>query len=504
MKYDDLTNRFAKWLFPLIDRVDCGYKHEDGSPRPFHTSAFLTSRGHDYPPRKVTRTFLQAHLRDEETFYYRSRRRSGFVLAMIDVDAHEGQTDAQAVADWLVSTYFPQAYCEPSTHGRGRHVYAVLRVGDARPWVVNAALSETAEALALLARQGGFKSTVCGIYGTYTLWITDDSGERTIGKRGSLGKVPRLSQGLDSFRRLVSAPVFLMSSLVRAVDDAAQHRRVLSLSPSCTKASTSESPPSANVNASVKPPPCTKPSTSEPSDNPKLNDLRDRALSTTNPLARMRLASSLFYHQHGRYAADEQQLVEFYEANGMNTDEDRRGRRLERARIALERHRATERRWRTKGYDASDYLPMIHQNVTQAARTHPAVKYRYAVGDDLLAAGLYAYTKAAFATNRTDRMHSLSDEGLKAMFETLASGGAVNSKFGDKEKRVAVRQMLQLAGLIVLRDGDHVHGGREHGVADKWGLGPSHVRFAEFVKAYGHVVDPRSLPQVAEQTGRCA
>src|SRR5690242_2078460 len=117
MKYDELTHGFAKWLFPLIDRRDCGVLHADGKPRPFHTDRFLESRKLRYPPREITRTDLDLHLRAEDTLYYRSSRRSGFVLAMIDIDAKRGEIDAELVSQWLTGTYLEHAYAEPSTRG---------------------------------------------------------------------------------------------------------------------------------------------------------------------------------------------------------------------------------------------------------------------------------------------------------------------------------------------------------------------------------------------------
>lgn len=140
MKYDELTKRFAEWLFPLIERRDCGIMHADGRPRPFHTDRFLESRSLNYPPRQITKTDLSLHLNREDTLYYRSSRQSGFVLAMIDVDAKRGERDAEEVARWLTDTYLPGAYLEPSTRGIGRHIYALFRIGSERAAVVNAAL----------------------------------------------------------------------------------------------------------------------------------------------------------------------------------------------------------------------------------------------------------------------------------------------------------------------------------------------------------------------------
>ena len=66
----------------------------------------------------------------------------------------------------------------------------------------------------------------------------------------------------------------------------------------------------------------------------------------------------------------------------------------------------------------------------------------------------------------------------------------------DNNKRDAAMKMLQLSGLIVLRDSTRVYGGREHGVAQKFGLGVNHPCFAQFVALYGNVRDPKGLPCV--------
>jgi len=44
----------------------------------------------------------------------------------IDVDAHNNETDAEEVKNWLHRDYFQQAYWEPSTHYKGRHGYFKL------------------------------------------------------------------------------------------------------------------------------------------------------------------------------------------------------------------------------------------------------------------------------------------------------------------------------------------------------------------------------------------
>jgi hypothetical protein len=52
------------------------------------------------------------------------------LLLGFDIDCHNGETDAQNIAEWLKSTYFDQSYWEPSTHFNGRHGYVKLGFPD--------------------------------------------------------------------------------------------------------------------------------------------------------------------------------------------------------------------------------------------------------------------------------------------------------------------------------------------------------------------------------------
>ena len=132
-KYDQLTQAFAAWLFApenpkksekkprthdpvarpgLIDRYDWGYWHpRERVPVYAATTDFLNRwrNGTGRPAARITRTHLQLHLHGKEKVYYTSRRGSGFVLPMIDVDAHDGQTDAPETVGFIVQKYFPGA-----------------------------------------------------------------------------------------------------------------------------------------------------------------------------------------------------------------------------------------------------------------------------------------------------------------------------------------------------------------------------------------------------------
>jgi len=209
MKYSPLVNRYAQWLFDLIDRRDCGVR-VDGTPRSINTTHCLDNwRDQPYPPKKLTRTHLDSHLRAEDTFYFRSNRKSGFALLMFDIDAHRGEEDARQVADWVIGRYLTGAYSEPSTGGNGMHVYALMRIGKVKRAAANEYFEAVSAALKALVEAQGFDAHVCGIYGTFTtLKAATGRQDKLVNKRGALGKIPRVPD-MRSLEELLSGPIFL-------------------------------------------------------------------------------------------------------------------------------------------------------------------------------------------------------------------------------------------------------------------------------------------------------
>ncbi len=234
--------------------------------------------------------------------------------------------------------------------------------------------------------------------------------------------------------------------------------------------------------------------------------LTRRAHAETSGKNRMRFASSLYFYTYDRYAPSAEALVAFYKAESFAKGEDtpqKETARLRRAREALDDHRANPAK---VGYDKAYWMDLVARWVTVEVRQHRAVKYRSPrtkratlVEDELLAAGLCVLTLSAFAANRADRMHSCSQVGQEAMYRKLGAAGLLSATFADKRKRVAVPVMLQLAGLIVLRNATWKFGGRDGGVGKCYGIGPHHPRFAEFTGLYGHVVDRTSLPCIVSR-----
>jgi hypothetical protein len=222
--------------------------------------------------------------------------------------------------------------------------------------------------------------------------------------------------------------------------------------------------------------------------------LLDKAKWHENPLARMRCASCLFFYEMGRYADTPVELVRYYERLNLHTGGDEGNRRIARAATALDKHKSDAARpGNGIFFDANDWVPVVETWVTQEVRTHGSRRYRYAIEDELLAAALCLFTGSLMKPHRSDWMFTVGQTSQFDWYKKLADAGVLKAKFKDKNKRVDVVKMLQLAGLIVLRDGNHKYGGKEYGVSDKFGLGVNHPFYAQFVSIHGHVVDPKSL-----------
>jgi hypothetical protein len=226
--------------------------------------------------------------------------------------------------------------------------------------------------------------------------------------------------------------------------------------------------------------------------------LLNRARSQLNPQGRMRSASSLFFYEHGRYATDERELVAYYEELGLHTGTDDKHQRPERARVALEKHKAAPARPinRECHFDLDVWLPIVRQFVTEEVLWHPKLGYPYRIEHELLAAGLCLFTFCATKQTKPEWMHTCDQPGQKAWYQSLHEAGVLVKGVKNNDKRNAVMKALQLAGLIVIRDSKAVWGGPVAGQCQKFGLGVNHPSFKKFIAQYGHVVDPKSLPVV--------
>lgn len=214
-KYHPITNRLGRFLYEFIDRYDYGImRPQDDAPWRQNTTIQLNSNS--WGTRRITKTQIESHLLSDTRYYYTTRTSSSNALLMIDIDAHDGQFDAWDVAKWIIDNYFPGAYYERSTHGKGAHIYLVLRVGFIERKTANNLISAFSDSLAFLVQNEGFESRVCGVYGYYSIRT---NGVILDGDRAPLGKIPRPTTGED-VEKLVNGPWYLWRALRTVAEEA--------------------------------------------------------------------------------------------------------------------------------------------------------------------------------------------------------------------------------------------------------------------------------------------
>ena len=124
--FDFPLRTYSRWLYPFISRYNYGSQTPYGDwsqiSKAVLQRAIATGRFRYIP--KLSERHLTAHLQETMTYYYTGSRRRNILLLCLDVDAHEGQPDAPALAEYLATKYLRNnCALEPSTHKEGRHIY---------------------------------------------------------------------------------------------------------------------------------------------------------------------------------------------------------------------------------------------------------------------------------------------------------------------------------------------------------------------------------------------
>ena len=267
---DPLTEAAWYALAPFLNPIDCSFKFkirdEDGSEEtvaiPMNTNVTLESLyngdvidGGTIKPSWFSKKRLVNHLTGRETYYYRSRPNGfwrdgygssdkakdrlgeaadlleikgkcrkypyvGVMLLCADIDCHNGEKDVEKVRDWLLDRYFPGAYWEPSTGGKGVHLY--LKVAY-RPWLLKwrdttvryvvDAINRISCLLEAERRAKGFDAPVDKLRGLPSLLV--EKQDRVCVQRAGCIKIPRFSKGLEDVRAFHQAPFFLFDGLER-------------------------------------------------------------------------------------------------------------------------------------------------------------------------------------------------------------------------------------------------------------------------------------------------
>ena len=497
--YDNLTNGLMAWAERHTDLSDWGYL----TPRDGVKSA-NTNRQYErsvnrlgWPPQ-LTKSLIQGHLARKDghlvrtdTIYYRS---AGWALVqplMIDVDAHEGEDDALDLAMFILS-FFPGSYMEPSTNDKGFHIYAHIALGTVQRDLWETLVGLLERALMALRAENSFKAKVelKGL-ATTTKRTAHPVYRYAVDKRGSLAKLPRLAKGEQDLIALQASPEFDLAR-VRAALAAAPPTHNL---PECwdhliidhygtwnhvpqplaehrggeteaTEAATRYNGcvgdfHQGHANAAA---------TEEagPPTNKNKGCVGDLA-SHPDAWHRMLQACMILARSLGRLPSVEE-LVQFYESEGLHTGEDVGNRRLKRAAKAIE--------YIGKSFDPvaakqgfTDSSPSLLAAIQQHVKTeHQATGFRWKITDQDLMVVLYLVVKGSFA-GRFD----CSNASIEQMFKKLKAEGVIKRSC-DRHKAIACKDILMRAGLIVC-----VNRGYKVGVRGKqYAIGPNHPRYGEF------------------------
>lgn len=459
-KYDELTTRLGRFLLgdkrrgtpALIDPWEQGKRDHEGIPKPINLKWQFANRKVGRPKR-FTRTHVAQHLSGDGVWYYRSNRVGGRALLMVDIDAHAGETDAQHVAERIARNHLPGAYYEPSTNGRGRHLYAVLAFSPYAPRrMVNHHLKCVGIALRELMKAEGHQSRIDHLpLRTFSEWGKDAAGKWGPIKMGHLAKLPR-PRTLDDMIRLEDAPVYTTEDTRQIVLDYKRLRERLTGRPA----------PAAETPPPVDPP--------VPVEARRRPTGAFRGMDECDPRSRavhcvLNLARSL-----GRLPTLDE-ARSFYLSSGLATirpsgdgarDLSRRDRRLEGAIAHV--GRTFDESKLGRGYSPDVLLPLIRSNVEPHHRE--GTKYPYRVTEEDLAVALHVVECASFE-RKGDRNQQWTCPNARIIgaFRKLASEGRLtttgNAKGGcDRPKAVALKLILQRAGLVEVIDGSYRVGTR--------------------------------------------
>jgi hypothetical protein len=473
-KYGKLTKKLAKVVFPLINRDDWGVKCiNDKSPRPSTTNEaynnFFLSQGTRSWPRKFTQTHIEEHLNGEAVYYFRGRASQGKCLVMLDIDAHkqeESEQDAEKCAQFVKKKFLKNAYIEPSTNGRGRHVYIVVDKKACSPKFIKEQLKYLARAIRAFSETKKWNVTVDKFCGTPTHFTRDKRGTVSIetSDRGILGKLPTLPRGEESIDELKNTAVFepidlkniterinVETNKIREKNDTTpgtEKQRVcniLTKSDEAHDACFDTSPLSIN-----------------------------RIRSEKCAFKRMHFACCQFRFIRGRIPNSIEELTSFYIKSGFSFGAPVNPQRDKRAKDVIKFQKAL---------DESNIQFNFGINLGHQTRLVKKVipEIPKGINYEDLAIVLYVVEKNALSMAGNDRWQfTTGNDAIIAMFRSLKASGA--SKRGcNYNKAVACKKLLVEFELISEEDSTWEFQGNRRGRCKKFGLGVKHPFLKNFI-----------------------
>jgi hypothetical protein len=493
-KYNPITLKLCRgWLYKYIDRINYGiWDSEKNEPRFAYREETVIM--HDRLFHKINMTDIEQHLlsnRVEDTKYYTAWAGADTALLCIDIDAHEGQSNAWNVAEWIKGNFLPESYYEPSTHGLGIHLYFLVEVKKngypMKRGVFNEYIEDFGRKLqyVVVDEFPSDSARVCGIHGTIT-W-KDREGNL---HRDHMAKIPR-PRTVEDALRLRNMPVYSLGDLKRVVDEAERRQ--------------AENRPQILVEWNqVGKKSCQKKKTI--SSVVKANDanLRDR-LWDENPNKRVFNAVCELQRILQKRNLSVEEVHDFYCQVGLNTDEDVKGRRGKRILAAIEKcgkDFSFDYLKKGRGYDigqfhAERYLDSLKSRlINQDLRS---TKYRRKICYEDIALYLDVIADGIIHDNlgNPQRFCSVSNEFVKSAFEEASVCRILKSK-ADNSKVVALRSLAVKAGMIEVVDSSWVHSGSKYSEGGefitsakgesqnrgmKYEITCNHPRYEEFMKA---------------------
>lgn len=459
-KYDPLVTAYSKWLFQYIDLYDWGYwssrlKSPITNINNEDFSEMIARRA--FKGNRFTKTKIQKNITKQQTFYYRSDKRSKYALIMLDIDGKNGEEDVSSLKDFIIRRYHRGVYSEPSTSGTGHHIYILINRKKLTPHEFNDLLSIYRRSLRKIIVHHGFKAVFDKTGGNYSLTQC-----RTIngikrysfipGKRGILAKVPYLPQGWESLDQLKHAPIQTPKALQKVIKEAEKLEKKL------------QYVNTQYITYNI----FTSDSETEVKIDRKTPHELDAFIRTHN-------AYTSFITRYGRKPYDEVELRRFYEDNNYGTGVGDSIKRQERCRNVFEyRKTLPNPTLKNKSCTIKECQRLVEQYVKpECYKTAKIDKGRSITHDDL-AIGLYVITRNSTKRGeRYDRWFTTGNDSIIEAFSVIKMMG--KSKRGcNTTKSVAIKNILCNAGLIYCLDNTWFHGGPKMGRCKKFGLGINH------------------------------
>jgi hypothetical protein len=464
----------------MIDRYGWGCKSKsEPRPQPVYSAA---ERSSGRWLKKITMTHLAEHLAREDTFYYTSLPKSPTHLLCVDIDAHNGERDAQDLSRWIVAQWFPGAYWEPSTNGLGVHLYLAIDVGYLPRLQFRSLISEASNSfvrcLAAVSRNEGFEATVDTVCGKCCHW---EDGQAYL--VNDLAKIPRPSDeaALDG---LVQAPVFDLYALRQVWEEC----RVRNLGVTMQDAESGIHPsPEKHLFRDYSP------------ELPRPDSLAHQLMTSSDAWERSRGQVIALWQELGREPSPQEVSIA-YDTNVLGTglsDRDRDKRHV-RAIKSVSKGIDTTKLVRPR-YQPGKYLELLKSLLTIGDLIQAAADtgYRYKLTYEDLDVALDYHTLETLKRKDGTQQFTVPEAGMVSWIRALKDKQTIQ-RSTDFGKIAAARCALLRAGLITSLGRGYTPARMAadgKGIAKKYGLGEHHPRYGEFASLLEKVRHDPTCPE---------